>query len=97
MNAGSRIEQISLRPYRRDDADVLCAAVRESLAELQPWMPWAHQQYAIHETRVWLDHLATGKACHLATPDIARANLEATLAIEQAAHTGQPVYLPLRR
>ncbi|RPI41834.1 MAG: gfo/Idh/MocA family oxidoreductase, partial [Betaproteobacteria bacterium] len=47
------------------------------------------------ETRVWLDHLATGRACHLATPDIARANLEATLAIEQAARTGQAVDLPL--
>ena len=47
------------------------------------------------ETRVWLDHLATGKPCHLATPEIARANLEATLAIEQAARTGQTVKLPL--
>ena len=47
------------------------------------------------ETRVWLDHLATGKTCHLATPQVARANLEATLAIEQAARSGQPVKLPL--
>ena len=47
------------------------------------------------ETRVWLDHLATGKACNLATPRSARANLEATLAIEQAARTGQIVRLPL--
>ncbi|MCC7082117.1 MAG: Gfo/Idh/MocA family oxidoreductase [Burkholderiales bacterium] len=47
------------------------------------------------ETRAWLDHLATGKACHLATPQTARANLEATLAIEQAARTGQTVALPL--
>ena len=48
------------------------------------------------ETRVWLDHLATGKACNLATPQIARANLEATLAIEQAARSGQVVKLPLQ-
>ena len=47
------------------------------------------------ETRVWLDHLATGKSCHLATPAIARANLEATLAIEQAARSGHAVELPL--
>ena len=47
------------------------------------------------ETRVWLDHLATGKACHLATAELARANLEATLAIEQAARSGQAVKLPL--
>lgn len=47
------------------------------------------------ETRTWLDHLATGKGCNLATPEIARANLEATLAIERAARTGQSVTLPL--
>lgn len=47
------------------------------------------------ETRAWLDHLATGKACNLATPQMARANLEATLAIERAARTGETVTLPL--
>ncbi|MCC6535784.1 MAG: Gfo/Idh/MocA family oxidoreductase [Burkholderiales bacterium] len=47
------------------------------------------------ETRAWLDHLATGKACNLATPSAARANLEATLAIELAARSGQTVRLPL--
>ncbi len=47
------------------------------------------------ETRVWLDHLSTGKACNLATAAEARANLEATLAIEQAARTGSTVRLPL--
>lgn len=47
------------------------------------------------ETRAWLDHQATGKACHLATAEEACANLEATLAIEQAACTGQTVHLPL--
>lgn len=47
------------------------------------------------ETRAWLDHLATGKGCNLATPQIARANLEATLAIERAARTGRTVRLPL--
>ncbi len=47
------------------------------------------------ETRVWLDHLATGKTCNLATPETARANLEATLAIERSARAGCTVQLPL--
>lgn len=47
------------------------------------------------ETRAWLDHLALGKACHLTTARTARANLEATLAIERAARSGAPVRLPL--
>ena len=30
------------------------AAVRESLAELTPWMSWCHAEYSPHETRTWL-------------------------------------------
>ncbi|MBY0268952.1 MAG: Gfo/Idh/MocA family oxidoreductase [Burkholderiales bacterium] len=48
-----------------------------------------------NETRAWLDHLAMGKACSLATPREARTNLEATLAIEHSIATGRPVSLPL--
>lgn len=48
-----------------------------------------------NETRAWLDHLAMGKPCVLATPREARATLEATLAIEHSMATGRPVSLPL--
>ena len=41
-----------------------------------------------NETRAWLDHLAMGKPCVLATPQEARATLEATLAIEHSMATG---------
>lgn len=58
-----------------------------ALGEL--WGPIAN------ETRAWLDHLATGKPCVLATPREARANLEATLAIEHSLASGKPVRLPL--
>jgi hypothetical protein len=47
------------------------------------------------ETRAWLDHLATGKRCVLATPQVTRATLETTLAIELAAESGKQVKLPL--
>src|SRR5437764_5435065 len=48
-----------------------------------------------NETRAWIDHLAMGKPCVLATPHEARATLEATLAIEHSMATGKPVTLPL--
>jgi predicted dehydrogenase len=48
-----------------------------------------------NETRAWLDFLAMGKPCVLATPSEARANLEATLAIEHSIATGRAVTLPL--
>jgi predicted dehydrogenase len=60
-----------------------------ALGEL--WGPIAN------ETRAWLDHLAMGKPCVLATPREARANLEATLAIEHSLATGRAVTLPLAR
>ncbi len=47
------------------------------------------------ETRAWLDHLSTDRPCHLATADEARATLEATLAIERAAGSGETVLLPI--
>jgi predicted dehydrogenase len=47
------------------------------------------------ETRAWLDHLALGKPCALATAREARATLEVTLAIEQSAKRRKPVELPL--
>jgi predicted dehydrogenase len=46
------------------------------------------------ETRNWLDHLATGSACVLASAQEARRNLEVTLAIEAAVATGLSVRLP---
>jgi len=49
------------------------------------------------ETRAWLDHLATGKPCALATPQEARLTLETTLAIQLAADSGKTVRLPLAR
>jgi myo-inositol 2-dehydrogenase/D-chiro-inositol 1-dehydrogenase len=49
-----------------------------------------------NETRAWLDHLALGKPCVLATPQEARATLEATLAIEYSMATGGAVTLPIK-
>ena len=48
-----------------------------------------------NETRAWLDYVSMGRPCVLATPQEARATLEATLAIEHSVATGRPVTLPL--
>ena len=48
-----------------------------------------------NETRAWLDHLALGKPCSLATAADARRTLEVTLAIERSASIRKPVTLPL--
>jgi predicted dehydrogenase len=52
------------------------------------WGPLAN------ETRNWLDHLATGRACVLTTAREARDNLDVTLAIESAVKSGKTIKLP---
>jgi RimJ/RimL family protein N-acetyltransferase len=46
---------VYIRPYRLDDAAVVFEAARESLVEIQPWMPWCHPAYSIDESRSWLE------------------------------------------
>jgi ribosomal-protein-serine acetyltransferase len=43
-----------IRPCSADDAAAMHEAVRESLAELIPWMPWCHPDYSMQEARSWL-------------------------------------------
>jgi len=45
---------VLIRPCSVDDAPALHAAVRESLADLLPWMPWCHPDYSAQEARSWL-------------------------------------------
>jgi len=46
---------ISIRPYRIEDAAKVFEAVRNSLSELIPWMPWCHPEYTMDETLAWLE------------------------------------------
>ena len=46
--------RIVLRPYRPSDAELVYEAVRDSLPELLPWMPWAYPEYSIKDTMAWI-------------------------------------------
>ena len=43
-----------IRPFREGDASALFEAVRESVAEVSPWLPWCHQNYSIEESREFI-------------------------------------------
>jgi RimJ/RimL family protein N-acetyltransferase len=43
-----------LRPLVPDDAPAMAAAVRESMASLGPWMPWAHAGYDDADALAWI-------------------------------------------
>lgn len=49
-----------IRPYERGDAEALLEAVRESMAELAPWMPWCHPGYSIEDARGWIEATLEG-------------------------------------
>ncbi len=56
---------IELRPPTTADVDALYDAVRESIAEVMPWMNWCHPDYSRVETAEWVR--ACGRAWAEAT------------------------------
>jgi ribosomal-protein-serine acetyltransferase len=46
--------KINLRPYCDNDIESSYQAIRESLAELAPWLPFAYPNYSRKETRDWI-------------------------------------------
>jgi len=46
--------KILLRPYGKKDGEELTQAIRASLKELGAWMPWAHPDYVLFESREWI-------------------------------------------
>ncbi|MBI4231320.1 MAG: GNAT family N-acetyltransferase, partial [Planctomycetes bacterium] len=51
---------MTLRPYEETDAADKCAAVRESMAELSPWMPWCHAEYSTADAAAWIRKARAG-------------------------------------
>ena len=45
---------ILIRPYQADDAPLLYEAVRESIAEVSPWLSWCHENYSPEESREFI-------------------------------------------
>ena len=46
--------RILLRPYRLTDTEPLYEAVRESVVELEAWMPWCDASYSRLQSESWL-------------------------------------------
>lgn len=49
------MSEIRIRPYAPTDVERLHAAIIDSWQELALWMPWCHPNYAIEETRNWVE------------------------------------------
>lgn len=46
---------VLVRRSELSDATRVLDAIRASVAELTPWMPWAHAGYSLEDTVTWLD------------------------------------------
>jgi RimJ/RimL family protein N-acetyltransferase len=51
-----------LRPLVPNDAPAMAAAVRESMASLSQWMPWAHAAYDEADALAWIAACDTARA-----------------------------------
>lgn len=45
---------ISIRRYQVTDIPLLYEAVRESISEISPWLPWCHPDYAMEDSSTWV-------------------------------------------
>jgi ribosomal-protein-serine acetyltransferase len=52
-NFMTRDRSFIIRPCQPHDAEVVFDAVRESMKELLPWMPWCRRDYGIEDSRSW--------------------------------------------
>ena len=48
--------RVQLRRIRAGDAPVIAEAITESLDRLKPWMPWAHSDRTLEDTRLYAAH-----------------------------------------
>ncbi len=53
---------VTIRPYEDGDASEMTAAVRESVAEVSPWMPWCHPGYSMSDATNWIRTTKDGRA-----------------------------------
>jgi ribosomal-protein-serine acetyltransferase len=65
---------MDIRPYRDGDADELFAAIRESLSELVPWLPWCHRDYSRAEAESWIEVTLMGAREHTLYDFVVLAN-----------------------
>ena len=47
-------EIVLIRQFRDGDAELLYEAVRESIREVSPWLPWCHESYSLAESREFI-------------------------------------------
>jgi RimJ/RimL family protein N-acetyltransferase len=53
---------VTIRPYVESDASEFARAVRESIADLKPWLAWAKADYSANDALTWVNLTREGHA-----------------------------------
>lgn len=56
------LPRVTLRPYEDADTGEKSRAVRESAADLSPWMPWCRPGYSSEDASAWIRRSREGRA-----------------------------------
>jgi RimJ/RimL family protein N-acetyltransferase len=48
-------DSLLLRPLKLTDSQAVFEAVRESIREISPWMPWCPEDYAFDDSEKWIE------------------------------------------
>ena len=54
MEAEFSSDGVSIRRYRATDVSLVYEAVRESINEISPWLPWCHSDYSMEDSSAWV-------------------------------------------
>jgi ribosomal-protein-serine acetyltransferase len=47
--------EIRIRPYTTEDIPAAYEAIMASVHEIQPFLPWCHPGFTLHESRTWVE------------------------------------------
>jgi ribosomal-protein-serine acetyltransferase len=89
---------ILIRPFHpTEDVNTMYTAIRESMNELGPWMPWCHANYSIEETAVWLmsrdEAKAKGTDCGFAICDARAGTFLGSVGLNKIDHVNRSANL----
>ncbi len=62
MSRSLQNAQILVRPHDVQDIDPLYVAIRESVAEISPWLPWCHAAISMEEVAAFVEFSRAGWA-----------------------------------
>lgn len=83
--------RVTIRPCELGDVGAHYEAVRESIAQISPWLPWCHPGYARSESEAWIreriDDWVAGRSFAFAVEDAQTGRFLGCCGVNHINHT----------